>query len=63
MFRHTFGTIAEGAADPNARKVIMGHAFGGMDEFYLHLHQQPEFMRRLQKVPDYVRQWLIGIKS
>jgi integrase len=60
VLRHTFNTIAEGAADPNARKVIMGHAFDGMDDFYLHMDRQPEFMQRLQKVTDYVHAWLYG---
>jgi len=60
--RHTFNTIAEGAADPNARKVIMGHTFDGMDEFYLHLHQRPEFMARLFAVTKHVREWLLGSK-
>jgi len=58
VLRHTFNTIAEGAADPNARKVIMGHTFDGMDDFYLHLHQRPEFMARLRAVSEYVRKWL-----
>ena len=60
LFRYTFNTIAEGAADPNLRKVIMGHTFDGMDEFYLHLHQQPEFMVRLRGVTDHVHRWLFG---
>jgi len=63
VLRHTFNTIAEGAGDPNARKVIMGHTFDGMDEFYLHLHQQAEFMKRLQKVSGFVRQWVYGGKG
>ena len=53
--RHTFNTVAEGAADLNARKVIMGHTFDGMDEFYPQLHQRPEFMARLNVVTDHVR--------
>lgn len=60
VFRHTFNTIAEGAADPNARKVIMGHTFDGMDEFYLHVHQRPEFMARLNAVSEHVRTWMYG---
>jgi len=60
VLRHTFNTIAEGAGDPNARKVIMGHAFEGMDEFYLHLNRQSEFKERLQKVTDHVHAWLFG---
>ena len=63
LLRHTFNTIAESAADSNARKVIMGHTFDGMDEFYLHLHQQAEFMKRLQKVSEFVRQWVYGGKE
>jgi integrase len=57
-FRHTFNTVAEGAGDPNALKVVMGHTFEGMDEFYLHLNRQQEFMQRLQKVTDHVHAWL-----
>lgn len=61
--RHTFNTIAEGAGDPNALKVIMGHTFEGMDEFYLHLNRQPEFMARLNAVSEHVRTWLYGRRA
>ena len=63
VLRHTFNTVAEGAADPNARKVIMGHTFDGMDEFYLHLHQRPEFLARLNAVSNHVQKWLYGSRT
>jgi hypothetical protein len=41
----------------------MGHSFDGMDDFYLHLHQRPEFMERLNAVAEHVRAWLYGKKA
>ena len=60
VLRHTFNTIAEGAGDSNALRAIMGHTFDGMNEFYLHLDRQPEFMARLRGIADHLHKWLYG---
>ncbi len=59
LLRHTFRTIADETCDTNAIRCIMGHAFPGMDEFYLHLHGTST--DRLRRVSDHVREWLFGI--
>lgn len=59
-FRHTFRTMAEGTGDLNAVRVIMGQSFSGLDDFYLHLDQRPDYQRRLRKVTDAVRKWVFG---
>jgi integrase len=56
LLRHTFRTIADTTGDLNAIRAIMGHAFAGMDEFYLHLHAGG--MDRLNKVVKHVHDWL-----
>jgi len=56
VLRHTFRTIADTTGDLNAIRAIMGHAFPGMDEFYLHLHAGG--IERLQKVVNHVHDWL-----
>jgi len=58
LLRHTFRTIADATGDLNAIRSIMGHAFPGMDEFYVHLHSGG--IERLVKVAAHVRTWLFG---
>jgi integrase len=59
-FRHTFRTMADGGGDVNAVRAIMGQSFPGLDEFYLHLAQRPDYLRRLRKVTERVRAWALG---
>ncbi|MEI8195828.1 MAG: tyrosine-type recombinase/integrase [Phycisphaerae bacterium] len=61
LLRHTFRTVADDTGDLNAIRVIMGHAFPGMDEFYLHISSGGN--RRLRRVADYVHDWLYGVSS
>jgi integrase len=58
LLRHTFRSVADPTGDLNAIRGIMGHAFPGMDEFYLHLNSGG--IERLSRVTDYVRTWLFG---
>lgn len=58
LLRHTFRTIADETCDTNAIRCIMGHAFPGMDEFYLHMHGTNA--DRIKRVTEHVRQWLFG---
>ena len=58
LLRHTFRSVADPTGDLNAIRAIMGHAFPGMDEFYLHLHAGGH--ERLSRVTNHVRQWLFG---
>ncbi len=58
LLRHTFRTIADTTGDLNAIRSIMGHAFPGMDEFYLHLKSGE--VERLRRVVNHVHDWLYG---
>jgi integrase len=57
--RHTFRTAADEAGDKNAAMMIMGHAFEGMDEFYV----RDVARKRLEKVTEHVRQKLLKPKK
>jgi len=54
--RHLFRTTADDTGDLNAIRAIMGHAFPGMDEFYLHINSGG--IARLRRVVDRVHSWL-----
>ena len=58
--RHTFRSVAEGCGSPNAIRTIMGHAFAGMDEYYLHLRGGK--YEALREVVLGVRRWVFGSK-
>ncbi len=51
--RHTFRSVADETGDTNAIRLVMGHAVPGIEEHYVHVHEQ-----RARKVVDYVRKWL-----
>ncbi|MBL8820553.1 MAG: hypothetical protein JNL58_31305 [Planctomyces sp.] len=55
-FRHTFRTEADGAKDPEAVRMVMGHTDGSVGEFYRHRFDD----ERLIAVAQYVRTWLFG---
>lgn len=55
-FRHTFRTEADGAKDPEAVRMVMGHTDGSVGEFYRHRFDD----ERLIAVAQYVRHWLFG---
>lgn len=58
--RATHRTVADGANDANASKLIMGHALGqGVEEHYIRSIDD----NRLQAVTDHVRAWLFDGKS
>ena len=56
--RDTFSTIANEIPDENARKLIEGHAFAGMDAFYV----KGVVRERLEKVVNHVRKKLLNLK-
>lgn len=56
--RHQFRSLAEGQGSPNAIRAIMGHAFPGMDEFYLHLD-----VSALRQVTEAVRRSVLGASA
>ena len=53
-FRHTFRTEADGAKDPEAVRMVMGHTDGSVGEFYRHRFDD----ERLIAVAQHVRHWL-----
>lgn len=55
-FRHTFRTEADGAKDPEAVRMVMGHTDGSVGEFYRHRFDD----ERLIAVAQYVHDWLFG---
>jgi len=55
-FRHTFRTEADGAKDPEAVRMFMGHTDGSVGEFYRHRFDD----ERLIAVAQHVRHWLFG---
>jgi len=55
-FRHTFRTEADGAKDPEAVRMVMGHTDGSVGEFYRHRFDD----ERLIAVAQHVRHWLFG---
>lgn len=55
-FRHTFRTEADGAKDPEAVRLVMGHTDGSVGEFYRHRFDD----ERLIAVAQHVRHWLLG---
>jgi integrase len=56
--RDTFSTVAAEVPDENARKLIEGHSFPGMDAFYV----KEVARERLEKVVNHVRQKLLNPK-
>src|ERR1700676_4771639 len=54
--RHVFRTVADGARDPVAIDLIMGHADPSMGGHYRERVEDS----RLQAVTDHVRNWLFG---
>jgi integrase len=54
--RHTFQTIADGAGDYLATKLIMGHADGSQSDHYRERFDDAKLIR----VSDHVRGWLFG---
>ncbi len=58
-FRHTFRTEADGAKDPEAVMMVMGHTDGTMGEVYRHRFDDD----RLIAVAQHVRTWLFGSTS
>ncbi len=56
--RHTFQTIADGARDPIAVKVVMGHVDPSMSENY----REEMSDERIEKVCEHVRKWLLAGK-
>jgi integrase len=54
--RHTFRTVAEQVQDTNAARLIMGHSFPAMEEFYV----RDVAKKRLGKVVNHVRQILLN---
>jgi integrase len=56
--RHTTQTIGGEARDPDAVRMIMGHADQSMSDAY----REKIDDSRLQRVADHVRQWLFGSK-
>jgi len=52
--RHTFRTVADGAKDPNAIRLIMGHTDDSIDGNYTHGIADA----RLRLVAEHVRAWL-----
>ncbi len=55
QLRHTFRSVADECGDVNAIRLVMGHAVPGVEEHYVHVHEQ-----RARKVTDFVRAWLFG---
>lgn len=55
-FRHTFRTEADGAKDPEAVRMVMGHTDGSVGEIYRHRFDD----ERLIAVAQHVRHWLFG---
>lgn len=58
-FRHTFRTEADGAKDPEAVRMFMGHTDGSVGEFYRHRFDD----ERLIAVAQHVRYWLFSTVS
>lgn len=61
VLRHMFRSVAESTGKTNAIRLIMGHAFPGMDEYYL--HARVGGYRDLKVVTERVRRWLFGKKK
>lgn len=55
--RHTFATVADDYGDTNARRLIMGHGFAGMDAVYV----SGKRMERLREVVELVRHQYINL--
>ncbi len=57
--RHSFRTVADATRDPNAIRLIMGHADDSIDATYTHGIDDA----RLKAVTDHVRAWLFGAEG
>jgi hypothetical protein len=56
--RHVFRTIAGGAGDLEATRLVMGHSAGGIDEEYL--EEAGITDDRVERVVEHVRKWLFA---